>query len=443
MKHLLPRLSDFGIKSQAPSPVNEMTAQFAGDFREGTDINLGVGYVNDATIPGDMIQKALSEVLSDSVHYRNALNYGGAEGSPALRSAIVHYYTEQRTDGLCREDFGNISVCIGANGATSILDSFAEIIEPGIVITADPWYYIYCDTLKRKGFDVITVPEDENGIRIDLLETELQRIDIAQLRFFYIVTVNNPTCTILENSRRKKLIDSAQSLSDAAGYLIPVLFDKAYEDIIHDTTHEKPISGLKYDPSGIVFEIGTFSKVIAPALRIGYMLTRNDAIAKLIVQKISDIGFSAPLITQEITAWLLEHHISDQLRKVNAGYRTKAETIKQWLYDILGDDLCAVKGGKAGFYFYLTLSVATGKESRFHRYLSRTTGDEKIDGHPEKHPRLVYIPGSCCVNPHGQMKNAAEKQLRISYGFEHIGTVRKAIVLIKEAIVYVKSIGDI
>jgi 2-aminoadipate transaminase len=442
MRQLLPRLSDFGIKSQLPSPVNEMTAQFAGDFREGTDINLGVGYVNDTTIPGDMIQKALSEVLSDPVHYRNALNYGGAGGSPALRTAIIDYYTEHRIGGLCREDFENISVCIGANGATSILDSFAEIIEPGIVITADPWYYIYCDTLKRKGFDIITVPEDENGIRIDLLKTELKRIDISRLRFFYIVTVNNPSCTILENDRKKKLIELARSLSDASGCLIPVLFDKAYEDIIHDVTHEKPVSGLKYDASDIVFEIGTFSKVIAPALRIGYMFTRNEAIAGLILQKISDIGFSAPLITQEITAWILEHHISDQLQKVNTGYRIKAETLKEWLYDIIGDDLLEVKGGKAGFYFYLTLSVPTDNGSRFHRYLSRITGDRRIDGHPDKYPRLVYIPGSCCVNPQGAMKKTAEKQLRISYGFEYIDTIRKAIVLIKEAVVYSKSISD-
>lgn len=436
MNHLSPLLSEFGIRSRTPSPVNEMTGQFAVDFREGVDINLGVGYVNDATIPTEKIQQALGAVLADPVHYRNALNYGSAEGSPSLLSAIRNYYSKHHIGKLNKSDINALSLCIGANGATSILDSFAEIIQPGIVITADPYYYIFCDTLHRKGFEVVTVPEDTGGIRIDLLEKTLNGIELSRLRFFYIVTVNNPSCTILENSRRKRIVEIAASLSDAAGYRIPVLFDKAYEDIIHNPEKDSPVSGLKYDPSDLVYEIGTFSKVIAPALRIGYLLTKNHEIARLIMQKVSDIGFSAPLINQEITAWLLEHHIEQQLQKVNDGYRNKAEQLLQFLNQTLGNRLLDVKGGDAGFYFYITIPVATGKGSSFFRYLSRTTGDPQLDGTPDKFPRLVYIPGEYCVNPHGTMVNEGAKQLRISYGFETIDVLKKAVVLINEAIEY-------
>lgn len=439
MQQPYPSLSEFGSRSRQPSTVNEMTESFAIDFREGTDINLGVGYVNDVTIPGGMIQQALAVVLDDPVRYRNALNYGGADGSPSLRSAIKHYYLKNGIGKLTESDFRDIIISIGANGATSILDSFAEVIEPGIVITADPFYYIYCDTLRRKGFEVVTVPEDEHGIRIDLLEETLVSIDRLKLRFFYIVTVNNPSSTILANERKQVIVAIAETMSQREERLIPVLFDKAYEDIIHDRKVVKPVSGLKHDKHGLIFEIGTFSKAVAPALRIGYMLTRNREVSELITQKISDIGFSAPLMNQEITAWILDHYIQEQLRKVNDGYRIKAEQTKRLLADELGEHLLDLKGGSGGFYFYLTLSVETHKDSAFFRYLNRTTGDSETDGHPEKNPRLVYIPGTCCVNPDGAMKDIALKQLRISYGFESMEQIKKAVILIKEAIEYSKS----
>ena len=420
--------------------VNVLTERFAIDFREGIDSNLGVGYVNDDTIPGALLQQALAAVLADPVRYRNALNYGGAEGSPALRSAIRNYYTENNIGNLTADDFSNIIVTIGANGATSILESFSEVLEPGIVITADPFYYIYCDTLQRKGFEVVTVPEDEHGIRIDLLEKKLEDIPISRLRFFYIVTVNNPTSTILANSRKKQIVAIAEELSKKQGQLIPVLFDRAYEDIIHDAAIEKPVSGLKFETFASVCEIGTFSKAVAPALRIGYMLTRNRELSDLIVQKVSDTGFSAPLMNQEITAWILEHHIQEQLRTVNEGYRTKARQIMQYLKSALGEYLLDLRGGSAGFYFYLTLPVATHEDTPFYRYLSRTTGENNIDGYPDKKPRLMYIPGSCCVNPNGIMQDIGRRQLRISYGFETMEQIRRAVHLIREAVEYSLSL---
>ncbi len=82
------QFSDYARKSLVPSAVNEMTQSFADDFREGVDINLGVGYVNDRTIPSVPVYNALHEVLAKPEQYRNALNYGSAEGSPNLRAAI-------------------------------------------------------------------------------------------------------------------------------------------------------------------------------------------------------------------------------------------------------------------------------------------------------------------------------------------------------------------
>lgn len=434
-------LSDFGQKSTIPSPVNKMTESFALDFREGFDINLGVGYVNDLTIPTEHIKTALSYIIAHPKRYRNALNYGGAQGSPNLRKSIFDYYVRNNIGDLTESHLKNREIIIGANGATSILESFADIIKPGIVITSDPYYYIYCETLTRKGFKVISIPEDSSGIKTDLLRKKLETIDCSKLSFFYIVTINNPSCSILSNDKRKEIVSIANEYSKKAGSKIPVIFDRAYEDIIHSPNIEKPISGILFDSEELVFEIGTLSKIVAPALRIGYMIAPKCGFSNLIIQKTSDIGFSAPLINQEIASYILDNFIESQLEKVKKGYQTKAVQIKKHLIEQLGNNLEELIGGDAGFYFYITLrNVSTCENSAFFNFLSRKTGNKDADGFPEKKERLILIPGTCCVNPNGLITEKGNRQFRISFGFEDTTRILKAVDIIAEAIEFSKTI---
>jgi 2-aminoadipate transaminase len=439
------QLSDYGSASSAPSPVNRMMAAFAADFRDGIDINLGVGYVNEQTIPRELVQEALHAVLANPGKYRAALNYGGPAGSQNLIESIRRFYLENSIGGLDSETLDRNSVIIGPNGASSLLDGIAQIIQSGIVITTDPMYYIYCNYLERNGFRVVAIPEDENGIRTDLLRERLDELgqEKGAIRFFYVVTVSNPTCTILSNERRKEVVEIAAELSADLGRAVPIFFDKAYEDLVHDPAVAPLESGLLCDRLGAVYEIGTLSKILAPALRIGYMIGRDGPFLRAMVQRTSDTGFSAPLIAQEIASYLLDHHVRGQIERVREGYRHKALEVKGWIDELLGDVVCECRGGQAGFYYYLTLGgVETDEGSPFFRFLARTTGAEQHDGPLwARKPRVVYIPGEFCVHPDGQLVELGKAQLRLSYGYEELDRIRSAIEYMGEAAAYAADRG--
>jgi 2-aminoadipate transaminase len=438
-------LSSYGLASSSPAPVNRMMASFASDFRDGTDINLGVGYVNEDTIPGDHFRVAFEEVLDKTDTYRQPLNYGGPAGAPVLIESLRCFLIDNAVGGLDADTLASKEIIIGANGATSLLESLAYVLPRGIVITADPMYYIYTNFLERRGFELLTVPEDADGLQTDLLIDKIAALGprADEIRMFYIVTVNNPSCVILSNARRGELVRIAGELSERLGRKIPVIFDRAYEDLIHDPQIEPCVSALPVDDGQIVYEVGTLSKVLAPALRIGYMIGAGGPFLNAMIQRTSDAGFSAPQITQSLASWLLDHQIVSQLRVVRAGYRDKALAVAHWIHEHLGGLLESVTGGQAGFYFYLTFKdLETGESSDFFKYLTRTTGRSDIDGPPEsRNPRVIYIPGEHCVNSGGELAGVGRRQLRLSYGFEGLDAIERAIELMRQAADYAKAPG--
>ena len=433
-------LSEYGKASSVPSAVNRLMTDFAVGFRDECDINLGVGYVNEQTIPHQQIQRACEKVLAHPKKYRASLNYGGAQGSPNLIESLRRFHIENRIGGITEQTLNNRGIIIGANGATSLLESITHLLPAGIVLTADPMYYIYCNDLERKGFSVIAIPEDDKGLDTELLKAKLAALgdEKQAIRFLYVVTVNNPTCTILSNNRKRELVDIVTRLSYEVGRKIPIFFDNAYRDLVHDSSVQPLESPLCYDTLGIVYEIGTLSKILAPGLRIGYLIGPNGPFLNSIIQRTSDIGFSAPLINQEIASYLLDHGIEAQIEKVNSGYHQKAKQVKAWIAELLGDSVQECRGGSAGFYYYLTLKqTATDATSNFFRFLTRTTGKESIDGPLDaQHPKVIYIPGEQCVHPHGEMVEVGRQQLRISYGFEELPQIHTALKLMKSAIAY-------
>jgi DNA-binding transcriptional MocR family regulator len=439
------RLSRYGHSSSEPSPISQLMADFAQDFRDGEDINLGVGYVNEKTIPVAGLVEAMQAVARDSVKYRQAFNYGSPAGSANLVGSIRKFLAQMRIGQLTEAVLARQRLAIGPCGATSILDGLTDVLPAGVVVTSDPLYYIYGNVLERKGFDILAVPEDAEGIELAALDRKLKELGhgAERISFFYVVTVNNPSCTILSNRRRKALLEVATALSRRLNHRIPIFFDLAYELLLHDPEAEPFVSVLPDDKLGIAYEIATLSKILAPGLRIGYLLGPDGPFMNAMVEKTSDTGFSAPLFVQEMASYLLDNRIGEQLQAVNAGYREKAVAVRDGIKKNLGSWLEEQRGGSAGFYYYLTFrEVETHPGSPFFRFLTRTTGDPAVDGPKNnRKPRVIYIPGEYCVHARGDLAERGKRQLRLSYGYEEVPGILRALELMREAAEYAQANG--
>ena len=435
--------SSYGFYSSQPSPVSQMMSEFAKDFRPDVDINLGVGYVNEDTIPYDEFAEIASVLAKKDTRPSHLLNYGGPEGSIQLIEAIKWFYQELWKNNRMEDipDFDERRIVIGVSGATSILTGLANILRKGIVITTDPVYYIYTSTLERYGFEIAPVQEEVEGpdihILIEVLETHLKQGN--HVSFCYFVTVNNPTCTVISNRRRREIVESIQNLSRKYNVYIPIIFDLAYEWLIHNPELEKPISPSIYDNDGSVYEIGTLSKVFAPSLRVGFIIgPQNSLLLNGLVQWNSDVGFSAPLVTQEISAQLITKYGLKQYNSVNEGYKEKGTLFKKQFIEEMENHIASISGGDAGFYLYLTFNgINTERGSSFFNMLSRKTGDKDwdwYDGENTMKPRVIYLPGVYCVHPKGNLAEKGKYQLRVSYGYENIDNLIKSVDIFSQAV---------
>jgi DNA-binding transcriptional MocR family regulator len=439
MSALKSSFSTYGETLNDKAPVSHLMASFARDFRPKIDINIGVGFVNEETLPYEAVAEATQKVLTSPNEFRSTLNYGDPAGTIQLRQAIQ----DMLIDDALPEDKAIIrskKVLIGTNGATSILEGLAQSFDPGIVIMVDPVYYIYSYFLERKGYDIIGLPEDAHGMVPEMLNEVLhsERIDPKRLRFIYVVSVSNPTSTILADYRRHQIVDIVNRFCEKHGLYIPLIFDQAYTGLIHDPQVEQQGSSFRNDRNQIVFEVGTLSKILAPALRIGYIVGNPGILINMLEERNTDVGFSASPLNQQISSVLLREYLHTQRSSVLNGYHLRSVRVRKAIDAQLGPWLKEVRGGQAGFYFYLTFtSTDTHTNSDFYRYLSRNTGNPTNDGSDsDKKVRLAYIPGEFCVLKNGFLKEEGSRSLRFSYGFESVQKLEQAVQLIREALEY-------
>ena len=307
------------------------------------------GLPDPATFPIDDLlrlhEKTLRAEPADALQYGSPNNGSIVYGYDGLRKALVERTHAQ--DGRTDIDLkGTMLTSGGIQALTLACDAF---IDPGDVMAVEaPTWNAVLMTAQQRGAEAIAIPLDEDGMQLDVLEDELKRLESEgrRLKLLYtIATFNTPTGISLSAPRRQRLVELAKR------YNFLVLEDNVYGALRYEGDAIPSI--LSLDDSGLVFRVDSFSKTVAPALRLGWVTGHPDVIAGLSKVK-GDLGISQ--WTARVMAEFLREGLYDpHLEKVNKLYHTKRDVAMSALEAYCSPHVTFSKPD-GGFFLWVELS---------------------------------------------------------------------------------------
>ena len=273
-----------------------------------------VGGHNDAEhLPLAAIIKSANDVLTREG--RTLATYGlasGPQGYRPLREFLAQKL--KRNAGIsCTAD--EILITSGSLQALDLVNGI--LLNRGdTVIIEQASYQGALTRLARLGVEAIGIPLDSDGMRVDALAAaldDLKRRGVRAKYIYTIPTVQNPTGTILSEARRLDM------LRLAGEYGVPIFEDDCYADLIWDGKRPPALHALS--KQGGVIHIGSFSKSIAPALRVGYIVADWPLIARMLAIK-TDAGSGA--LEQMVLGEFCPAHFDDHVPRTDARPAVKA-----------------------------------------------------------------------------------------------------------------------
>src|SRR5882724_3668650 len=203
------------------------------------------------------------------------------------------------------------------------------LLAPGeTVLIEQESYQGSLTRLARLRVNAVGIPLDKDGMRVDAVAAALDGLKRRGIRAKYIYsipTVQNPTGTILSEARRHELLRLSQE------HHVPIFEDDCYADLTWDG--RRPPALYAMSERGSVIHIGSFSKSIAPALRVGYIVARWDILSRILALK-TDAGSGA--LEQMVLGEFCASHFAEHVPKLTRGLRAKLETLMEALAEQFG-----------------------------------------------------------------------------------------------------------
>lgn len=218
-------------------------------------INLGIGQPSVDLLPVDLLRLATDDFLK--VAQRKELNYGERQGDIRFRESLAGFLSLQYETGVRPESL--LLTC----GNSQALDFICErFTQPGdTVFVEQPAYFLAFQIFRDHGLNIVAIDMDQHGLSIEALQEALQKSKPALL--YTIPSFSNPGGQSLSTERRERLVD----LSRQHDFIIAA--DEVYQMLSY-FGKAPPAMGTMID-RGNVISMGTFSKILAPALRLGWI----------------------------------------------------------------------------------------------------------------------------------------------------------------------------
>jgi len=239
----------------------------------------------------------------------------------------------------------DILIVSGSLQALDLVNATLLARDDTVIIEQDT-YQGALNRLTRLGVNVVGIPLDREGMRMEALAAaleDLKRGGITPKYIYTIPTVQNPTGTIMPEARRHELLKLAEQ------YAVPVFEDDCYADLIWDG--KRPPALYAMNTNGGVIHIGSFSKSIAPALRVGYIVAPWAALSRMLALK-TDAGSGA--LEQMVLAEYCAPHFATHVPKLTRGLRAKLDTLMEALNAQFGTS-AEFEDPKGGIFLWVKL----------------------------------------------------------------------------------------
>ncbi|MGI9418947.1 MAG: PLP-dependent aminotransferase family protein [Geminicoccaceae bacterium] len=303
-----------------------------------------IGGHNDADhVPVEKLAEAARDVLRrDGKTLATYRLESGPQGHIGLRRFIAAKLNARAQIACDADDV------LVTTGSLQVLDLVnAAFLEPGdtVIVEAD----CYAGTLSRlqsAGARYVGIDLDDQGMRMDHLASVLNELKAkgTKPKFLYTIpTVQNPTGTVLSKARRLEL------LRLASAHDIPIFEDDCYADLLWEG--ERPPAIRALDDDGRVIYCGSFSKSIAPALRVGYAVAEWPVISRLLSLK-DDAG-SGALEQMTLAAFDVES-FDDHVTALQGGLQEKCDVMMNALDEHFGTS-ATFDAPKGGIFIWVTL----------------------------------------------------------------------------------------
>lgn len=273
-------------------------------------ISFGGGLPNPESFPLDEVKEIFEEQLR--INGKKMLQYGATEGLKSLNIALANRMREKENIECSPEEI------IQTTGSQEALYMLGKIFAnpKDYVISEAPTYTGTITALRASNIRMIGVEMDHDGMKMDKLRDTLKKY--PNPRFIYVIpNFQNPTGITMSYERRKELLEIASENN------LTIIEDDPYGNLRFSGSHIPSLKSM--DKEGNVVYLGTFSKVLAPGFRLGYVVAAKDVIEKLNLAK-QALDLASSTVSEYIAeGYITKGYMERQIPKIVSLYRHKRD----------------------------------------------------------------------------------------------------------------------
>jgi 2-aminoadipate transaminase len=305
-------------------------------------ISLAGGLPDTSSFPPDTFAALFQRIATESC--ARALQYGPTEGLDEVKARIAEV---MGAEGM-RADPGDVIVTTGGQQVIDLVTK--TLIDPGDVVVAEaPTYPGAVPVFSSYQADLVQIEMDGDGMRIDLLEETLERLerDGRRPKFVYTVpTFQNPAGVTMSLERRRRLVEIAHERE------LLVLEDNPYGLLRYEGEAQPTLRAL--DRGVYTMYLGTFSKILSPGIRLGWVVAPPPVLEKINIGKQAADLCTSTLSQLMVEAYFQEGRWRDYIDSLAEIYRARRDTMLDALAEFLPPEADWTRPS-GGLFIWVTL----------------------------------------------------------------------------------------